>query len=319
MTNLTRAECARFLRENDRFTIITHGGPDGDTTGSAAALCLGLRQIGKTAYVLENPQINEKFLHLVEGLTKPEAEENDVLVAVDVAGTRMIPEEIRHLADKIHMRIDHHGSGTPFAEAELVDSTAAACSEIIYDLLSLLDVELDVPIANALYTAVATDTGCFRYANATGNSFALAAECAYVSPDIFKINQRLFDTVTLGRLRLQSWVVENMQVLQDGKIVVCAIPADIQERLGLADEDMGNLSGFLRAIEGVKMSATVRQDNEGHTGFSVRAVPGYDAAAVCEKLGGGGHKGAAGAGMVDVTMEEAVAALMAALPDLSEN
>ena len=78
MTNLTRAECARFLRENDRFTIITHGGPDGDTTGSAAALCLGLRQIGKTAYVLDNPQINEKFLHLVEGLTKPEAEENDV-------------------------------------------------------------------------------------------------------------------------------------------------------------------------------------------------------------------------------------------------
>ncbi len=316
MTNLTRAECARFLRENDRFTIITHGGPDGDTTGSAAALCLGLRQIGKIAYVLENPQMTERFAHLLEGLTKPEAEDGDILVAVDVAGTRMIPEEICHLADKIHMRIDHHGSGTPFADRELVDSTAAACSEIIYDILSLLDVELDTPIANALYTAVATDTGCFRYANATGNSFALAAECAYVSPDIFKINQRLFDTVTLGRLRLQSWVVENMQILQGGKIVVCAIPADIQERLGLADEDMGNLSGFLRSIEGVKMSATVRQDNEGHTGFSVRAVPGYDAAAVCEKLGGGGHKGAAGAGMVDVTMDEAMQKLLAALPNL---
>ncbi len=318
MTNLTRAECARFLRENDRFTILTHGGPDGDTLGSAAALCLGLRQIGKTACVLENPQITEKFQHLLEGLTKPEAEEGDTLVAVDVAGLRMIPEEHRHLAEKIALRIDHHGSGTPFAAQELVDSAAAACSEIIYDLLSLLDAELDISIANALYTAVATDTGCFRYANATGNSFSLAAECAYVSPDIFRINQKLFDTVTLGRLRLQGWVVENMQVLQGGKIVVCAIPADIQERLSLADEDMGNLSGFLRSIEGVKMAATVRQDNEGHTGFSVRAVPGYDAAAVCEKLGGGGHKGAAGAGMLNVTMEEAVAALMAALPELSE-
>ena len=228
----------------------------------------------------------------------------------------MIPEEIRHLAEKVDLRIDHHGSGTPFAAAELVDSSAAACSEIIYDILSLLDVELDTPIANALYTAVATDTGCFRYANTTGNSLALASECAYVSPDIFKINQRLFDTVTLGRLRLQSWVVEHMQVLQNGKIVVCAIPADIQEKLGLADEDMGNLSGFLRSIEGVKISATVRQDNEGHTGFSVRAVPGYDAAAICEKLGGGGHKGAAGAGMVDVTMEQAMQKLLAALPNL---
>jgi len=318
MMTLTRAECARILKENDDFTILTHGGPDGDTLGSAAALCRGLRQIGKKAWVLENPQITERFQHLLEGLTKPEAENRDVLIAVDVAGARMIPEEMRHLAEKVDLRIDHHGSGTPFAEAELVDSSAAACSEIIYDLLSLLNVNLDTPIANALYTAVATDTGCFRYANATGNSFALASECAYVSPDIFKINQRLFDTVTLGRLRLQSWVVENMQLLQNGRIAVCAIPADIQERLGLADEDMGNLSGFLRSIEGVKMSATVRQDKEGHTGFSVRAVPGYDAAAVCEKLGGGGHKGAAGAGMMDVTMEEAMQALLAALPDLSE-
>ena len=319
MMNLTRAECARFLRGNDRFTIITHGGPDGDTLGSAAALCLGLRQIGKVAHVLENPQISEKFLYLVEGLTKPAVEDTDVLVAVDVAGVRMIPEEVRPLADKIALRIDHHGSGVSFAEQELVDSAAAACSEIIYDLLSLLDVELDAAIANALYTAVATDTGCFRFANATGNSFALASACAYVSPDIYRINQKLFDTVTLGRLRLQSWVVEHMQVLQDGKIVVCAIPADIQEKLNLADEDMGNLSGFLRSIEGVKMAATVRQDNEGHTGFSVRAVPGCDAAAVCEKLGGGGHKGAAGAGMVDVTMEDAMQALLAALPDLCEN
>ncbi len=316
MMNLTRIECAQFLKEHNHFAIITHGGPDGDTVGSAAALCLGLRKLGKTAHVLENPQVAEKFQYLLAELTKPDAEEGDTLVAVDVATARMISEASQHLAEKIDLRIDHHGTGTPFAKYELVDSTSAACSEIIYELLALLKVEVDAPMANALYTAVSSDTGCFRYANTTGRSFRLASVCADASPDIFRINQRLFDTVTLGRLRLQSWVVEHMQVLQGGNVIICGIPADLQEKLGLADEDMGNLAGFLRSIEGVKMAATVRQDNEGHTGVSVRAVPGCDAAAVCQKLGGGGHKGAAGASLGNITMEEALGKLLAAIPEI---
>jgi phosphoesterase RecJ-like protein len=171
-------------------------------------------------------------------------------------------------------------------------------------------------MANAIYTAVSTDTGCFRYANTTDRSFAVASHCAAVSPDITKIAQQLFDTVTMGKLRLQSWVVAHMHVLQDGKIVICGIPADLREQLDLTEEDMGNLSGFLRSIAGVKIAATVKQDKEGHTGFSVRAVPGYDAAAICEKFGGGGHKGAAGAGMENVTLDQAVAALIAAMPEI---
>ena len=318
MKNLTRAECAGFLLVHDRFAIITHCGPDGDTVGSAAALCLGLRQLGKTAHVLENPQVPDKYKYLLEGLTKPDAEEMDTIVSVDVAAAHMLSESSRHLAEKVDLRIDHHVSATPFAKNELVDSASAACGDIIYDLLTLLGVKLEKHMANALYTAVSTDTGCFRYANTNDHSFAVASSCARVSPDIFRIAQQLFDTVTMGRLRLQSWVVEHMQVLCGGKIVVCGIPADLQERLELTDEDMGNLSGFLRSIEGVKMAATVKQDKEGHTGFSVRAVPGYDAAAVCEKFGGGGHKGAAGAGMENVTLDEAVAALIAAMPILEE-
>jgi len=316
MKNLTRAEAAAFLKEHDRFSIITHCGPDGDTVGSAAALCLGLRQLGKTTHVLENSQVPEKYQYLLDGLTKPDAETGDTLVTVDVATPTMISEDSVHLQENIDLRIDHHSSDTPFAKNELVDSTAAACSEIVWDLLQLLGVKMETPLANALFTAVSTDTGCFRYANTSARSFALASACAAVSPDIFRISQTLFDTVTMGRLRLQSWVVEHMHLLCGGKIAVCGVPANIQELLDLTEEDMGNLSGFLRSIDGVKIAATVRQDKEGHTGFSVRAVPGYDAAAICEKFGGGGHKGAAGAGMENVTLEEAVSALIAAMPEI---
>lgn len=316
MKKLTRAEAAEFLARQDRFSIITHCGPDGDTVGSAAGLCMGLRQLGKTAHVLQNSQFPDKYKYLVEGLLKEDAQEGDTIISVDVAAAKMLSDDSRHLSDRVELRIDHHATDTPFAALELVDSTAAACSEIVYDLLMLLGVQLDVPMANALFTAVSTDTGCFRYANTTSRTFVVASACAAVSPDLFRITQELFDTVTLGRLRLQNWVVEHMQMLCGGKIVVCGIPADLYRTLELQEEDMGNLSGFLRSIEGVKIAATVKQDEEGHTGISVRAVPGYDAAAVCVKFGGGGHKGAAGASMENVTLEEALQALIQAMPEI---
>lgn len=316
MKKLTRAEAAEFLARQDRFSIITHCGPDGDTVGSAAGLCLGLRQLGKTAHVLQNSQFPDKYKYLVEGLLKEDTQEGDTIISVDVAAAKMLSDDSRHLSDRVELRIDHHATDTPFAALELVDSTAAACSEIVYDLLMLLGVQLDVPMANALFTAVSTDTGCFRYANTTSRTFAVASACAAVSPDLFRITQELFDTVTLGRLRLQNWVVEHMHMLCGGKIVVCGIPADLYRTLELQEEDMGNLSGFLRSIEGVKIAATVKQDEEGHTGISVRAVPGYDAAAVCVKFGGGGHKGAAGASMENVTLEEALQALIQAMPEI---
>ncbi len=313
MQKLTRAETAAWLAAHDRFAIVTHCGPDGDTVGSASALCRGLRQLGKTAHVLENPQLPPKYEYLLEGITKNDAEEHDTVISVDVAAPHMLSEVSRHLENRLSLRIDHHGSSTPFGELELVDSTAAACGEIIYDLLMLLQVKLDIPMANALYTAVSTDTGCFRYANTTSGSFMVAAACKAVSPDLTDITRTLFDTVTLGRLRLQGWVVENMELLRDGQVAIVAIPYKLKEQLGLVEADMENISGFPRSIEGVKLAATLRQEEEGPVKLSVRAVPGWDAAAVCEKFGGGGHKGAAGAGL-DMPLEQAVEAVKAALP-----
>ena len=91
MKPLTKTETARFFRENDRFLILTHRRPDGDTLGSAAALCRGLRSLGKTAFVLENPEITPKYRFLLEDMTKKEPDPADTLVAVDVASKNMLP------------------------------------------------------------------------------------------------------------------------------------------------------------------------------------------------------------------------------------
>ena len=311
MKNLTRAETAQILRTHDHFSIVTHRRPDGDTIGSSALLCMGLRQLGKTAHILRNPEITPKYAPLHNGLCKPSAEEGDFVVSVDVASGNMLPECFKSLV--YDLRIDHHGSATSFTPVELVEPEAAACGEIVYGVLMEMGAELDIPMANALYTAVSTDTGCFRYANTTADSFAVASACAQAGADVFGINQALFETNSLARLKVQSYMLQNAIFLQGGSVAICPLPKAVEAECGANEDDLDNISGFPRTIEGVKLAVTLREEGTNRVKMSVRAVPGQDASALCAKFGGGGHKGAAGASM-NKTMEEAVEAVIAVLP-----
>lgn len=294
MTELTFNACARWFEDRDRFVILTHRKPDGDTIGSSVALCLALREMGKTAHLLENPEVTPLFAPLTEGMTKPELEEGDVLVAVDVAADNMLPKAFESYKNNIDLRIDHHGSGREYAPAELVDPGFAACAEIIWELLADLNVEMTPAIAEAIYVGTATDTGCFRFANTTAHTFDVAADCAAAGANVFDWNRRLFETNSLAKLRLQGWVAEHTKLFCDGKLAICALPKAVEEELGVDEDDLGNLSSFIRTIEGVCMAALLRQSDESNTKVSMRAIPGYDAAAVCAVFEGGGHAGAAG-------------------------
>lgn len=315
MRSLTTAEAADWLLARNNFTILTHRRPDGDTLGSAAALCRGLRSIGKSAFVLHNPEVTDKYAHLTAELSKPAAQPGDVIVSVDVAAPGMLPDSASHLLERIELRIDHHRGNESFSAFELVDPQAAACGQLVYDVMVSMGVHLDTPMANALYTAISTDTGCFRYANTQSHTFEVAAACAAVSKDLPMLNQVLFETNSLKRLKLQGWIVEHLQFLCGGQIAICALPLSVEKEMGLTEDDMENISGFPRSIEGVKMSATLRQQEDGVIKLSIRALPSYDACAVCAKFGGGGHRGAAGA-TLDMTMEQAVEAVIAAMPQL---
>ena len=312
MKNLTRSECAQFLQEHDNYLILSHRRPDGDTTGSSAALCLGLRQLGKTAHILEDKEVSQRFAWLHEGLTKSAPEGSETIVSTDVASPSMLPEAFKGLLGGIALRIDHHGSATSFTDSELVDPHSASCAELVWDVLSLMGVQADRSIAEAVYVGTSTDTGCFRYANTTAHTFETAAVCAAAGARIYELNQELFETNTLGRLRMQGWIVDHMRMLEGGKMAVCAIPRTVEEELGVTQDDMDNISSFPRTVAGVCVAATLRESAEGDTKLSVRAVPGYDAARVTEKFGGGGHKGAAGASL-KMPLEEAALAVEKAM------
>ena len=317
MTTLTRSETARFLLEHDNYLILSHRRPDGDTTGSSAALCLGLRKLGKTAFVLENKEVSERFRWLHEGLTISAPEGNETIVSTDVASPSLLPENAQPLLGKIALRIDHHGSSTSFTDMELVDAHSASCAEVVWDVLKRMGVQADRAIAEAVYVGTSTDTGCFRYANTTAHTFETAAACAAAGARIYELNQELFETNTLGRLKMQGWIVDHMRMLEGGKMAICAIPRAVEEEIGVTPDDMDNISSFPRTVAGVCVAATLRETADGDTKISVRAVPGYDAAKVTEKFGGGGHKGAAGASL-KMPLGEAAAAVEKAMLELGE-
>jgi len=315
MANLTVTEVAGWLAARDRFAIVTHRRPDGDTLGSAAVLCRGLRQLGKTAHVLHNPEITPKYAFLLEGLCKDAPEEGDTLVSVDVASPGMLPAVFADLQDRIGLRIDHHRSDTPFGEHALVDPQCAACGQLIWRILAQLGAFLDEKIAEALYTAISTDTGCFRFANTQPETFRLAGACAEYCRELYRLNHTLFETNSLARLKIQGWMAQNAQFLREGKFCICAIPLSVEKALGVTEDDMENISGFPRTIEGVELAVTLRQENEEMVKLSVRCTPQWDASHICAQLGGGGHRGAAGAS-VTMTMDEAVNTIVSLLEAL---
>ncbi len=311
---MTISECAQWLRSHDDYLILTHVRPDGDTLGSAALLCRMLRSLGKTAHILKNPETTPKYAPLHQGLTLDDAQEHHTLVCVDTAAPDMLPPAFSHLLGRIQLRIDHHATATPFTPYALVEPVAGACGEILWDLMDPLGLTLDKPMADALYTAVSTDTGCFRYANTTAHSFLTAAACAQAGADLSGINLAMFDTNSLAKLRIQSWMIANARFCREGRGVVCAIPLSVEKGMGVTQDDMDNISGYPRTIEGVCLAATLRQLSDGRVKLSLRALPGYDAAAICAKFGGGGHKDAAGATFA-LPLEQAAQMVMAALEE----
>jgi len=312
MKSLTRSETAQHLLSHDNFCILSHRRPDGDTIGSSAALCLGLRQLGKTAHVLYNEEVSARFAWLHEGLAKETHEEGDTIVSVDVASPGMLPKAFQHLLGKIALRIDHHSSASSFTDCELVDGGSASCAELVWDVLEAAGVTMSKDIAEAVYVGVSTDTGCFRYSNTTAHTFAVAAVCASAGARVYELNQDLFETNTLGRLKIQAWIVEHMKMIRNGEMAIVAIPKSVEEEIGVTQDDMDNISSFPRTVAGVCMAATLRETPDDGTKISVRAIPGYDATKITEQFGGGGHKGAAGASL-KLPLTEAAEALEKAM------
>ena len=308
---ISPTQAAEFLAAHDRYLILTHVRPDGDTVGCAAALCRALRALGKTAHVLPNSEITPLFSPYLEGLLAPEDLLPDTVVSVDMAARSLFPDNALPYLPRVDLAIDHHPSQEFFARETCLDAGRAACGELMYDILRQLG-PVTADIALPLYVAVSTDCGCFVYGNTSADTHRVAAALMDTGIPTAELNKRHFRTKSWARLQVERLLTERMHRYEDGKIAVAPVSLSLMDEAGATEEDMEDIAAFLGQIEGVETSVTIRELAEGGCKLSVRTSGGLNATKVCARLGGGGHAAAAGC-TVSGTLAEAEAAILDAI------
>ena len=305
-------EAAAWLRERDNFLILTHRRPDGDTIGCAAGLCQALRQLGKTAWVLPNTDATDLFTPYLEGLLSPPEVQPDHVISVDVAGVGLFtPEGKQWLERGVDLAIGHHPSYEGFGKNSCVDSGRAACGELVLDIVQALT-SLTPAIALPLYVAISTDTGCFVYTNTSPATHRAAATLMDTGIDCGPVNKLHFRTKSWKRLKLESRMVAELELHDQGKIALAAVTLDMVNSIQATELDLENISAFVGEIQGVETGVTIRELADGTCKLSVRTGPNLNATQVCALLGGGGHAAAAGCTLTG-TVEEAKRAILGAI------
>lgn len=310
---MTIQECAALLRRQDNILLLTHRRPDGDTIGSASGLCVALRQLGKTAWLLYNPDITPGNEVYAAPYWAPEGFAPDFVVSVDIAARSLFFPAAEAYLDRIDLAVDHHPSFEGFGGANCVDPARAACGEIVYEICRELG-EITQEVALPLYAAVATDTGCFVYANTTANTHRVAAALLETGIDYFSVNKRHFRTKSRKRIALEAELLSNMEFFHEGRGVFMAVPLELMERVGATEGDAEDLSTLAGLVEGVDCGAVLRElkPNEWKLSLRTGANGRVNATEACRLLGGGGHAMAAGA-TVEGTLDQVKARILAAV------
>lgn len=283
-------DCIKLLREKDHFLIVTHARPDGDTIGSAAALCLALREIGKTAYLYNNPEFSDNYMEYAEEFLPRGDFDHRFTIGVDMASRDLRP--IGFL-EEIDLCIDHHHSNSIFARWTLLYDYSS-CGEAILEVIKALPCDMNQKLAELLYIAISTDTGCFCYGNTDANTHRAAAELVDYGARNGYLNKKLFRTVSLKRIQLECMIYAKMDFYRDGSLAIATITLDMLEGLGAVEDDCEDISSLPGRIAGVMVGITVREVAPDNCKVSVRTSEQYRADKICAQFGGGGHTMAAG-------------------------
>ena len=316
MSKMKFKECAKLLMEHEAILIVTHKNPDGDTLGSAAALCSALRRKGKIAYLYANPQVTRLLRPYVEPFFAPEGSEEmfDYYVAVDVASENLFPKGFELAVD---LCIDHHEINSHYASQELIRSDRSSCGEIILEIIKAMG---DVPNAleaTLLYIAVTTDTGCFQYLNTDTRTLCTAAELIKYGADSAMVSTEFFRKVSAARLRLEGAIYSSLSFYREDQVVVAVITRKMLHETGATEDDLDDLAGLAGRLRGGIVSVTIRELPNGESRISVRSTPEVSSSEICAVFGGGGHSMAAGC-VIPASPERAKAMLLAVIDEIMQ-
>ena len=319
---VTLASIADRLERAQRIMVLCHTGPDGDAVGSSTAFALMCEAMGKEVKCVAPDKLAERLSFIIPERLRAEYTDSledsfDTVVALDTASPAQLGV-LSHLAEngKIHLMIDHHGVGEPYADS-YIDASASATGEIVWHLYVLLRerglITTMPDVSRAVYAAIVSDTGSFKFSNTTPDTHLIAAslvgeinsaEDGGMTTD--ELCRNLFGRRTLRDIKAQGLAIENLRVFADGEIGAVLLTADEYLDRGLEEGDLSMAVETPRSLAGVKIAIAVRQKADERDTFKVSSRSNCDAnvSEVCALFGGGGHPKAAGCTIYGTDPEE---------------
>lgn len=295
--------CDRFEGYSS-FKLLMHSSPDGDTFGSCLALYHIFKEMGKRAYIVyPDDKFPENLLQFKTAeIYSPEESEGieaDAVMTVDVAAPNQLRGNYDRYKDSICLMIDHHDSGDAMAD-NLTVPEAAAVGEIVFEIAKELVqrgriAALPKEAAEAIYLSITSDTGCFKYSNASPKTHRIAAELIEMGVPSAHINMLCFDSKSPEQIEAEKITYNNIRILMDGKLVITAL--DKNTKAGLPNEHFENAVNIARSVRGALVSCSVKEKDTQAGSFRVSmrsGTSGVDVSRICAHFGGGGHVCAAG-------------------------
>jgi phosphoesterase RecJ-like protein len=325
--NATFEEIDEVLRSRNSFILLSHVRPDGDAIGSQLALGFSLLAMGKTVWLVNEDGLPENLAFLAgsERIESPPAAPVDaeVAIALDTATKPRLGDAALHAASKaeIWLNIDHHVSNPKYGDINLIDSTSPATGQILYDLITTLDLPMPAETRDAIYVAVSTDTGSFQYPSTTAKTYEMAADLIRRGVDVGAINSKTYDEQPYRRLELMRALLTTLERSPDGILAHWELRDQTRIDLALRPEDSEGLIDIIRAIRGVQLAVFFEELPDGKIRVSMRSKDRrLDVCKVATQFGGGGHALAAGirmAGPLEVAKQLVLAAIRQRIDEVS--
>ncbi|MBR5304297.1 MAG: bifunctional oligoribonuclease/PAP phosphatase NrnA [Candidatus Gastranaerophilales bacterium] len=291
-------EILKSIEDSSRILIITHVNPDGDTLGCASAL---KSYIGEKADILIQIKDNFNFPNTYSFLPHINNSKNlsnlnneyDLIIAVDVASIDRIIDKAKNIFEKAQntIVIDHHKTNSGYGKINYIKGGISSTGEVLFDLFEKSNIEITSDMALGLYSAILTDTGCFKYESTTSHTFEIASSLSKLI-NTSNVADLCYTNKPKNLILFQNYLISNAIFCANDKIAYTLITKEIIEKFSAKDEYTEGICETLRSISGVEIAFVLKETNNG-VKASIRTKE-IDATRIAEKFNGGGHKRAAG-------------------------
>jgi bifunctional oligoribonuclease and PAP phosphatase NrnA len=318
----TAREVADALRARQTFILTSHARPDGDAVGSQLALAFALDRLGKTVRLLDRDPVPEPYRSFpgIDRIQLVDRIDGRADAAVLLECSDLDRPEVPGLDGLFVVNIDHHAGNGLYGAVNWFDPTAAACGEMVADIIDALGVAWTPEIASHLYLAISTDTGSFRYGPISARTFEICRRIALAGVEPARLSRQIFDSFTIGRVKLTGALLGGMELHHADRLAILSFDDALLARCGASMDDTEGLVNLpLGAREVVAVALFKRQPSGGFR-VSLRSKGDVDVRTVAMQWGGGGHRNAAGCGMtgeLDAAKREMVQALTRAIDGAS--